>query len=987
MVAVVAWACSDNGVGRQNATAPVTQIPAASVTAEPTTTPGSGSRVGNAPDRTSGPGSDGEAAAASDDALAAQPHDIDETVSHEPATAEVVAEDERDAQPKGSEMQHKEPTPEELAALRTAFNPAMTGGGVLSGQESYWCALTSAGRIVCWGGYYGLLGFASEVAKPPSGVFVAIAVGPAFACAIRADKTLVCWQTERRLRRDFAVPDGEFTSITVGDIDACAIRTDSTVECWNSFRVHQLPADSDRVPQGEFVSIAARGKRTCGVRTNGELVCWGLISQNQHQPAGGRFISVAASCAIRTDRSLACWDQAPGPSTPSWRFKPQEPYGEFISVAATGNHQCAIAMGGELACWDFEDFLSKNPELQSDRYITVAVTAIEACALAVDGDIRCFPRSEVHGDTVESPAGAPFGPGRENIQLPGHDATSFPNGTNSPSARARRVGIGDDFMCMLETDSTMHCHGSFLQSYHDTEEVIDAVAPPGRFISVVAASNHACALTTERTAVCWGPGSQERDRRWGDPLGPGAVPSGTFAILAAGAGRTCGLRDDQSVECWINGEGRLLEVPDGTFVDVAAGSEHTCALRDDGVIVCWRAFGEHETWQHSAPSGHYIKLASGAEHYCGIQDDYQHTCWWGIRTRYLDSGDVRLKHAYATFADISPGDPDTCGLRPDRTIACWDDYIAKHLQAPGGEFSEIYSRSGTSCAADAQGEVTCWGRTFGDPASITAQQFTSVSSAGYSCGVRIDKAISCWGTEADRLSALPSGEFVQVDAGGAFSCAVRADGSAPCWGDVSYLGADALPGIYTSVSVGSRHACGIDTIGTISCWGSFDDGQRQSPVGRFTAVASAADHSCALSHAHEVICWGSDRDGQSSPPPGKFTQIATGPFHSCAIRASGEVACWGSDAEEAPPSGRFVKIAAGHDVTCGIRSNANISCWGDSWFPSDVPTGEFVDVSVGWEHACGLRSNGTITCWGYLANVLWNPPEIGELRLTRTSRP
>ena len=62
----------------------------------------------------------------------------------------------------------------------------------------------------------------------------------------------------------------------------------------------------------------------------------------------------------------------------------------------------------------------------------------------------------------------------------------------------------------------------------------------------------ACPLSLylERTVVCWGPSSEERDPRWGDPLGPAKVPSGTFAMLTAAQWHSCGLRDDRRVECW-----------------------------------------------------------------------------------------------------------------------------------------------------------------------------------------------------------------------------------------------------------------------------------------------------------------------------------------------------------------------------------------------------------------------------------------------------
>jgi len=862
---------------------------------------------------------------------------------------------------------------------------------VISGHADFWCALTSEGHIECWDlSSWGMI--ENELADPPSGTFTAIDVGAGYACAIRTDRSLVCWGAKRRGGREIPVPEGDFLSVTVGSHDACAIRTDATVACWNQFRVlQQVPGDTGnaRVPTGKFISVAASGTGMCGVRINGDLDCWGLINHNK-TPANGKFASVAGSCALRVDRSLACWDHwriVSSTGVAGWR---PIPYGAFLSASATGSQGCAVALDGALACWGYGS--AQRRGVLSDQYTAVAATTRGFCGLTVRGSISCYVTRE------QLPTGARFGPSREQLTLPGHDV---PDAEADVGARARRIGMGDDFMCMLQADSTIRCFGTFEQWYHETNEIIGAVAPPGQFASVVAGPNFACALTLKRTVVCWGPSSQDRDPRWGDPVGPGAVPSGKFAALAAGRSHTCGLRDDRGVECWFNGTGQLLDTPEGTYVDIAAGRAYTCALRDDGVIVCWNTSSwnttsEQEIWQHSLSSGGYTRLASGTDRYCAIGDDNQFSCWRGNDYRFRDSGSGEPlgETVFATFTDLAIGKDHSCGLKPDNTVACWDRGGSEHMEPPEGEFFEIYSGSGTSCAVDAQSEVTCWGRNYGGQASITTQQFTSISSGGsYSCGVRTDKTLACWGSDGDHPLTLPSGEFVQIDIHSyGHRCALRTDGSVSCWGggDLRHRGVNTLAGEFTSVSAGEIHVCGIDTDRAISCSGSFDHGLRKPPEGRFTALASSDHHSCALSVEQEVICWGSDRYGQTSPPPGQFTEIAAGPFHSCGIRVGGEVDCWGSkydDEDALSPEGRFVKVDASYELTCGIRLDATIACSGERSYHSDSPSGEFVDLSVGPWHACALSKDGGVTCWGDLANVLWQPFEIGELRLTRTSAP
>lgn len=692
-VALAASACSDGHAEQQSGSA-TTATTATTVAAVPPRTSETASHDRRKPVATTD--------AAGDQAAAVHGKDPEAQAVGTDTIAQTDAD--HDAGQDKHDAQQDEPTPEELEALWTALDPSMPGGGVLAGYNNYWCTLTTEGHIHCWGTTDG--GTHVSQLPWPSGAYVAIDVGSDFACAVRADKALVCWGKDHYSGRELSTPDGEFDSVTVGIRDACAIRVDANVVCWRILDLHDVLPDNALAPDGKFVSVAAEGDRTCGVTSESELVCWGRIDREQDRPADGKFISVTGSCALRADRSLACWDRpSEHDSTNSSPYA--IPTGEFLSVSATEDRGCAIALDGELACWGYEPRRrTREVEFWFDQYVAVAATRHSACALNVHGHISCLDFNSP-ADSRFGPGR--FGPGRETVQLPGFDAANAVPTTDQIGAQARRIGIGDSFICMLQADAAVRCFGEFLQWYHDYNEWIEAVAPPGRFVSLVAGPNHACALTMERTALCWGPDSQERDPRWDDPVGPGAVPSGTFALLSAGESHTCGLRDDRSVECWRNGEGSLLDTPDGAYVDIAAESGHTCALREDGVIVCWTVLGEylgkHETWQHSNPIRPYIRLASGARHYCGVREDNLLTCWWGSE----GDGEFRYKSIFATFADMAVGSDHTCGLRLDGTVTCWDHDGSGHMSAPEGRFVEIYSGSDTSCAVSAQDEITCWG--------------------------------------------------------------------------------------------------------------------------------------------------------------------------------------------------------------------------------------------------------------------------------------
>lgn len=73
-----------------------------------------------------------------------------------------------------------------------------------------------------------------------------------------------------------------------------------------------------------------------------------------------------------------------------------------------------------------------------------------------------------------------------------------------------------------------------------------------------------------------------------------------FGMVATGARHACGLTADGKAYCWgVNMSG---QIGDGTFTDrpspvavlgglvfqaISSGVEHTCGLRADGAVFCW----------------------------------------------------------------------------------------------------------------------------------------------------------------------------------------------------------------------------------------------------------------------------------------------------------------------------------------------------------------------------------------------------------------
>jgi alpha-tubulin suppressor-like RCC1 family protein len=125
------------------------------------------------------------------------------------------------------------------------------------------------------------------------------------------------------------------------------------------------------------------------------------------------------------------------------------------------------------------------------------------------------------------------------------------------------------------------------------------------FVSVAAARDFTCGVTSTGSVYCWGDngngqlgtGFMSPDHS-STPLGVAGI---TNALGVSARGEfACAWLADKTVKCW--GGNRDGELGDGTLVDsatpmtvknlanavaVAAGDYHACALLGDGTVSCW----------------------------------------------------------------------------------------------------------------------------------------------------------------------------------------------------------------------------------------------------------------------------------------------------------------------------------------------------------------------------------------------------------------
>ncbi|HEY0776903.1 MAG TPA: protein kinase [Gemmatirosa sp.] len=316
---------------------------------------------------------------------------------------------------------------------------------------------------------------------------------------------------------------------------------------------------------------------------------------------------------------------------------------------------------------------------------------------------------------------------------------------------------------------------------------------------VAVGMRHACDLTGEGAAQCWGQndGAQLGDGSWvASSTSPRRVAGVmTYTGVGAGASHTCGVTRFGDVYCW--GRNESGQLGDGTMLSrtapvrvggagvyrtVRGGASHTCALDITGVVRCWGddSFGQLGDGAHTPqvlptsvrlPAGSSaIAIATGGHHSCALLVDRRVICWGtnadgqlGIDSRVEASPEpVEVPGVRATW--ISAGDAHTCALLVDDRVQCWGRSATGQLGSgkatagspgriavlpTGDPVRAIAAGTAQSCALTAAGAVWCWGSTnLGvrpSPVQLARSGYVSLSvGATQVCAVTVDHAALCW---------------------------------------------------------------------------------------------------------------------------------------------------------------------------------------------------------------------------------------------------
>lgn len=360
---------------------------------------------------------------------------------------------------------------------------------------------------------------------------------------------------------------------------ACARRADGVLFCWGVDETGRRPAATtpSRLPADgpRFASLATLGELfgyfspdetyACGLSPSGEAWCWGaaiggrlgigseadaVVTTPQRVRTELRFRSLAlsdvATCGIAFDGAIYCWGRPPG----------------FDGAFEGAPESCVVRSPtgtSEFGC------LATPARLRSTERWRQLAASVERdiCAIAERDDrLWCLQGGVLFFDYFDAPPSLP-GPGPLPIRTP---------------LRFRSIAFTSYGMCGVSTAGTVHCLGR-LASLANAAPLEPIPLPAGvRFERVTTGRSHACALSEQGEAWCWG-------RNDAGQLGEASAVIQTVPVRVLG-----GLR----------------------FTDIRAGSNHTCGVADRRVW-CWGDNSQGQLGNGSRVSTPLPTLVAGQE--------------------------------------------------------------------------------------------------------------------------------------------------------------------------------------------------------------------------------------------------------------------------------------------------------------------------------------------------------------------------------------
>ena len=335
-------------------------------------------------------------------------------------------------------------------------------------------------------------------------------------------------------------------AIAAGEYHTCAIATSGGLHCWGQNNAAQLGSaaagtgSAVPVPSAgstAFVAVTAGQNQTCGLTAAGTAYCWGYgpelgagnnATTSVPRPVAGNlaFQQLSAgrlyTCGVTGSGAGYCWGANGSGELGNPAVSPAFPANTPTAVggnhvwkhigAGNSDHTCGITTDGTIYCWGANSSgqlgngmmgstvpANPMPVQTSVKFTSVGTGDKFTCALGADAKVYCWGNN---------------GAGQLGNGNTTHHITPMPI-SGSETTTYKAVAVGLDFACALTTAGQVQCWGDswngqlgrgIQQSRPGVVERSTPTAIAGNLTAaaIAAGSNHACLLTPQGAAHCWG---------------------------------------------------------------------------------------------------------------------------------------------------------------------------------------------------------------------------------------------------------------------------------------------------------------------------------------------------------------------------------------------------------------------------------------------------------------------------------------------------
>ncbi|HEY2515036.1 MAG TPA: hypothetical protein VGI39_29425 [Polyangiaceae bacterium] len=332
-------------------------------------------------------------------------------------------------------------------------------------------------------------------------------------------------------------------------------------------------------------------------------------------PAVG--VGYYASCALIPDGTVQCWGSSANGIlgdngvTKGAAYTPQPVPGltGVVSLSVGSGHVCAVVDGGAVECWGYEGNGGLGIPNSGNELVPTVIQSLE---FADGGAMRALVAGEDHTCSVAADGVTIWCWGAYAIQGSGID----PKVIGTLDASVAEMTAAKWVTCARTVDGDVWCWGqnnSGVLGQGNDDAGLTAFAPikvplAGPALQIAVGGEHACALTTAHSMVCWGDGALGElgpvaTNDAGDVTALTTLPIGNGHVAKVGCGEshTCALFDDGGIQCWgYNFGGALadpslqdlqpypLSIPNlGAAKDLFVHYDSACATLVDAGTVCW----------------------------------------------------------------------------------------------------------------------------------------------------------------------------------------------------------------------------------------------------------------------------------------------------------------------------------------------------------------------------------------------------------------